>query len=87
MWPSSMPDPVLGSAMRGYCAVPASPAVGADGGWVVAAGACGARGVDTVVTVGVGVPVGVDLRRVIGAAVAVEVLVGVAVAVAVSVGV
>ena len=85
MWPSSMPAPVLGSAMRGYCAVPASPAVGADGGWGIAAGACGARGVDTIVAVGTGVPVGIRLRWVIGVAVAVEVLVGVAVAVGVGV--
>ena len=88
MWPSSMPDPVLGSAMRGYCAVPASLAVGADNGgagWGVAVGACGGRGVDTIVAVGVGVPVGIRLRWVIGVAVAGEVLVGVAVAVGVGV--
>jgi len=89
------PDPVLGSAMRGYCAVPASPAVGADGGWGIAAGACGGCGVGAVVAVGRGVSVEIDRRCDSEAGVsvawlvgvAVEVPEGVAVAVGVSVGV
>ena len=80
MWPSSMPDPVLGSAMRGYCAVPASLAVGADNGgagWGVAVGACGGCGVGATVAVGIGAPVGVDLRWRMGVGVGVAVGVGV----------